>query len=885
MNALVRFFRKLGILVRREKFNGELEEEMAFHREQAEKEFVADGMTSDSARYAAKRQFGNATRLQEKSHEVVGFRFESVLRDFRFAIRQLLKNPGFSCLVILILALGIGATTAIFSAVNPILFKPLPYPNAGRIKMVWETRSDGAPMDVTFCTFHGLVERSRSFDAMAVMKLWQPTMIAEDQPERFEGQRVSASYFRVLGVSPALGRDFQESEDQLRGPSVAILSDKLWRRRFAGDRSIVGKQVRLDDNLYTVVGVMPSSFENVLESSAELWSPLQYDPSLPADGKEWGHHLRMVGRLKPGVSREQARNELNVHLPILAQMYAKGYDSSGGAPEGMIVNSLQSDLTQSVRPALLAVLGAVTLVLLIACVNVTNLLLSRGAQRRGEFAMRAVLGALQGRIVRQLLTESLLLAILGGTLGMAIAVAGVRALVALSPPGLPRASAIGVNGSVFIFALGITTLIGIVVGLVPGLQASRRDLHIGMQQNSRRTAGGRQWTRRILVVAEVSLAVVLLVSAGLLLRSMQRLFAVDPGFDASHLLTMQVQESGHRFDNDAARLRFFEQALEAVRHVPGVVSAGFTSQLPLSGDDDVYGVQVERENSPSGNSAFRYAVTPGYIETMRIPLRRGRLLNGRDVAGAPVAVLINESLADHRFHGQNPIGQRVRVGLDVGHADRPWATIVGVLGNVKQHSLALGDSDAFYISTAQWMWADNVQSLVVRTRGDAAVLAPTIRTAIWSVDKDQPIVRVITMDKLLAMSEAQRYFVLVLFEAFALAALVLAAAGIYGVLAGSVAERTREIGVRAALGASRGNILALVLRQGMTLTGLGVVIGLGGALVASQAIVALLFGISRLDPMTYLGVIALLLGVAGVACFVPAWRAARVDPSITLRAE
>jgi predicted permease len=551
----------------------------------------------------------------------------------------------------------------------------------------------------------------------------------------------------------------------------------------------------------------------------------------------------------------------------------------------MIVNTLQSDLTQGVRPALLAVLGAVTLVLLIACVNVTNLLLARGAQRRGEFAMRAALGALQGRLIRQLLTESLLLAILGGMLGMAIAVAGVRALVTFSPPGLPRANAIGIDAGVFLFALCITTLIGIVVGLVPALQASRKDLHIGIQQSSRRTAGGRHWTRRILVIAEVSLAVVLLVSAGLLLRSMQHLFAVDPGFDASHLLTMQVQESGHRFDNDAARLRFFELALEAVRHVPGVVSAGFTSQLPLSGDDDVYGVQVERENSAAGNSAFRYAVTPGYTETMRIPLRRGRLLNERDVAGAPVAVLINESLADHRFHGQDPVGQRVRVGLDVGHADRPWATIVGVLGNVKQESLALGDRDAFYISTAQWAWADNVQSLVVRTRGNAAALAPTIQNAIWSVDKDQPIVRVATMDNLLAVSEAERYFVLTLFEAFALVGLVLAATGIYGVLSGSVTERTREIGVRSALGASRGNILALVVRQGMTLTGIGVLIGVSGALAASRAIAAMLFGISQFDLVTYVGVITLLACVSGIACFVPARRAASVNPVEALRAE
>jgi putative ABC transport system permease protein len=458
-------------------------------------------------------------------------------------------------------------------------------------------------------------------------------------------------------------------------------------------------------------------------------------------------------------------------------------------------------------------------------------------------------------------------------------------VVALSPPELPRVSAIGIDGPVFLFALGMTTLIGVVVGLVPALQASRKDLHTAMQRSSRSAAGGRQWTRRILVVAEVSLAAVLLVSTGLLLRSMHHLLAVDPGFDASHLLTMQVQESGHRLDSDAARVQFLTQALEQVRQVPGVISAGFTAQLPLSGDDSVYGVEFEGKNNPVGDPALRYAVTPGYIETMHIPLRRGRLLNEHDAAGAPVAVLINESFANLKFPGQDPIGRRVRVGLDVGHADRPWATIVGVLGNVKQQSLAMGDENAFYISTAQWTLRDNAQSLVVRTRGDGAALAPVIRDAIWSVDKDQPVVRVAIMDNLLAASEAERHFVLMLFEAFALVGLVLAATGIYGVLAGSVSERTREIGVRSALGAPRGNILAMVIRQGMTLTVFGVLVGLSGAVVASHAIAALLFGVSRFDPATYVGVAALLICVSGIACLVPARRAASVNPVEALRAE
>jgi putative ABC transport system permease protein len=440
-------------------------------------------------------------------------------------------------------------------------------------------------------------------------------------------------------------------------------------------------------------------------------------------------------------------------------------------------------------------------------------------------------------------------------------------------------SAIAVNGTVFLFAFVITALVGIAVGLVPALQASRGDLVAGIQQGSRRTAGARQFTGRALVVSEVALAMVLLVSAGLLFRSIQRLFATAPGFDTAHLLTMQVQYNGHRYDSDTARHQFLAQSLDAVRHVPGAAAAAFTSLLPLSGDQyGVYGTQFEDGN---GYDVFRYAVTPGYCQTMGIELRRGRLLDEHDTAGAPPAVLISESLAKRQFPRKDPIGQRVHIGP----ANGPWYTIVGVAGDVKQSSLAARETDAVYLTPAQSWFADDAMSLVVRAHDDVTALALAIKNAIWSVDKDQPIVRVASMDALLTASESQRRFAMIVFEAFALVALVLAATGIYGVLSGNVSERMREIGVRSALGASRGDILELVIRQGMTLTGLGVAIGLGGAAAASGALVTLLFGISRLDAVTYFGVIALLAGVSAIACWVPAWRAARVDPAITLRAE
>jgi putative ABC transport system permease protein len=808
----------------------------------------------------------------------------TLFQDLDYALRQFRKNPGFACTVIAILGLGIGASTAILSAVNPILFKPLPYPEPERIVMVWSVGDDGSRIPQAFHTYRELSERSRSFDSTATTDPWQPTLTALGQAERLDGQRVSAGYFNTLAISPALGRNFQASEDVVNGPKVVILSNRLWRR-LGSDRTIVGQQIKLDDDGFTVVGVMPSTFDNILSPSADVWAPLQFDTGNIATFQttEWGHHQRMIARLRKGVSIDQARKDLDwIARSPISEFPRPAWAS---LRKGLICSSLQADMASGVKPALMAILGAVSLVLLIACVNVTNLLLARGAQRRGEFAMRTALGAAPIRLIRQLLTESLVLAFFGGALGIVVAQFGVRALIALSPTELPRLNAIRVDGMAFVFAFGVAVITGLLVGLIPALHASRNDPQMGMQQSSMRTVGSHQWTRRAFVVAEAAIAVVLLVNAGLLLQSLKRLFAIDPGFDASQVLTMQVQESGHRFDSDADRALFFAQALEAVRQVPGVQSAAFTNQLPLSGDSDSYGVQFDFENIQDAEAGLRYAVSPDYFQVMHIPLRHGRLLNESDSATAPPVVLISDSFARREFPGQDPIGRRLRAGPDIGTPDGHWRTIVGVVGDVKQASLALNDPDAFYTSTTQWSTVDNVQSLVVRTHGDAAALAPAIRSAIWSVDKDQPVVRVATMDSLLAKSEAERRFVLILLEAFALAALALAATGIYGVLSGSVAERIREIAVRAALGATRGDILGLVIRQGFVLTALGVLIGLGGAVAASQAVAALLFGVTRLDPLTYLVVLVLLGAVSIFACGVPAWRAAQVDPSITLRSE
>ena len=679
-----------------------------------------------------------------------------------------------------------------------------------------------------------------------------------------------------------LGRDFAAGDDAFHRPKVAILSYRLWQRRFGGDRELVGRLVTLDGDAYTIIGVMPREFENVPAATADIWSPTQYDPTHVEDEKtaEWGNHLRLIGRRRRGVSFEQARADLDA----IARTQVKEFPRVRWASfrSGLIVDSLKEDVTRGVRPALLAVFGAVVLVLLIACVNVTNLLLARGAARRGEFAMRSALGASRRRMVRQVLTESVLLSLAGGVVGVMVAGFGVQALVALSPLEFPRLGAVQLNGAVFVFAFAVSSLIGIAVGLIPALETSSNEVKKGLQEGSRQMIGqGRHGVRRALVVAEVALALVLLVGAGLLLRSVSRLLGVDPGFQAAGLLTMQVQTTGHQYDDAVATRRFFERALDNVRHLPGVESAAFTSILPLTDDSEFgeYGTHIEKDKN--GYNSFRYVVTPEYFETMRIALKRGRFLDAGDRADAPPAVVISESLAKREFGAEDPIGQRVHVGP----TDKPWYTIVGVVGDVKQVSLAGGLQNNVYMTSEQSWFADPAQSLVVRTRGNSEGLVPAIQHAIWAVDKDQPVVRITSMEGLLARSAAQRHFVLILFDAFGLVALALAAIGLYGVIAGNVTERTREIGVRVAVGAQRGDIFSLIFQQGFSLVALGVVVGMLSAMVAGEAIRSLLYGVSALDALTYLGVVLLLVVVSTVACWIPARRAIRLDPMAALRHE
>ena len=879
-------------LLRRSRQESEIDAEVENYFEEVAAAYRERGLSDEDARRAARRECGN---LQTEKEQVRGYGWENTFRtfvaDLRFAGRQLRRNPGFTVISVVTLGLGVGASTAIFSAIDPILFKPLPYPQADRILMIWNTWQ-GARSELSFGSYLELSQRSHSFTSTAIFEPWQPTMTSRDEPERLEGQSVSAGFFRVLGATPMLGRDFHTSDEGPHGTNVVILSDRLWRRLFRGDAGMIGQAIKLDGDNYTVVGVMPHDFEDVLSPSAELWTPDKYDGSQITrefNSWAWGNHLRLVGRLRSGVSRMAAAEELAGIARTPWPQFPRPRWAS--LQRGLIVDSLQDDIAHTVKPALVAVFGAVMLVLVIACVNVINLLLARSAQRGGEFSVRSALGASKRRIMCQLVTESMLLTVLGGALGIAVAIVGVHLLLALSPPELPRLSAIRFDPAAFAFASMLIMMIGFVAGTVPALHLSRNDLQSGLRNASRRIAGSHLWTRRLLVVAEVAMAFVLLVCAALLLRSMQRLVAVDPGFTPSHLLTMQVVTSGHRFDDAASnpggadnRRHFFEQSLEAVRHVSGVEAAAFTSLLPLSDDPPVvgqYGAQFDDQDAQSGYTVFRYAVSQGYCQTMGIPLIAGRLLDERDSETAPQAALISQSLARRHFGNRNPIGSR----LHVGPRNRPWYTVVGVVGDVKQTSLSIDDDDAVYLSTRQTWFPDDTLSFVIRARGDAASLVPAIKSAIWTVDRNQPIVRIMTMDRMMAISEAQRRFVMILFEAFGIVALALAAVGLYGVLSGSVAERIHEIGVRMALGATRNNILLLALRDGMQLTAFGVLLGICGALAAARVTASLLFGISALDPVSWFAMLALLATVAALACWIPAWRGSKVDPAITLRSE
>ena len=864
----------------------EIADEVENYLDEAANEYERRGMSRPDAVRAATIDMGTRTAARE---EIRSFgwehRVETIVGDLRYALRRLRRSPGFTLTAVTTFALGIGAATAIFSAISPILIQPLPFPQANRIVTLDDRTDGGAPMPVTFGTFAEIRARARTFERLAVADGWRPSISGAGDPEQLRGQRVSAEYFGVYRVSPAAGRAFSSDDEVPGGARVVVLSDALVQRRFAGDRAVLGQTLVLDGDPHTVVGIMPASFFNATAPGTELWSPLRDRATGEFAAREWGHHYKMIGRLAPGASVENATREISklAEARVAEFPRPRWADLRGG----LLVRAMQEDVTGPVRPSLLVIMGAVVLLLVIAAVNVTNLLLARGRQRRAELAMRAALGASRGRIVRQLLTESVLLAFIGGLCGLGLARLGVDALIAASPASLPRVDAIRIDARVFLFAMTLTALVGVIVGLAPSLGSARMSGSDGLHHAGRPQIGGGARLRGSLVVAEVSLAVVLLASAGLLYRSVTRLMSVAPGFNAQNVITLQVVSAVNTFDSDTSRLRFFEQALSAVKHVPGVTSAAMTSQLPLSGDIDGYGLEAQSIPSSKGGaagSALRYAVSPDYFAAMEIPLRAGRLIEARDRPGAPKAVVINESLARRLFGARNPIGERMHFGPELG-GTQPWNYVVGVVADVKHYSLSADAPDAFYVASGQWSWVDNVQTIVVRSANDPAALVPALKRAIWSVNANQPIQRVQTMESFVSASAGSRRFVLLVIETFAVVAFVLAAIGLYGVIAGGVVERLREIGVRAAMGAAPSDIVLSVVGRAVALTGLGSLIGIPAALGATRLLQSMLFGVSRVDLATYLGVISLLAIMAALAAWAPARRAVGVDPTVALRAD
>jgi predicted permease len=819
---------------------------------------------------------------------------ETLRQDLRFAARTLLRRPLFTALAVLTLALGIGANTAIFSVVNSVLLAPLPFRAPDRLVVVWSSNPEfakaiGLPDKLPTSTgpFYDWRAQSRTLDHLSMVASDRATLTGRGEPEILSLVNVTGDLFELLGTQPLLGRTIQPA-DEAAGARVTVLSHRLWMRRFGGDPSIVGQTLTLADKPVTVVGVMPPSFAFPrgaempsgfgFAAEPDLWFPMLFTPEQRQARGD--HDSVALARLKPGIGRAAA----NAEMVALAARLAKQYPDTDQGWTAR-VEPLPEQLTGTVRPALLILSGAVALVLLIACVNVANLLLAQAAARQKEVAVRTALGASRGRMVRQLLTESLLLALAGGAFGSLLAFWSLRALGALIPAGV-RTGSLGLDGRVLAFTSVLALAAGALAGLAPALQMTRSDLASTLRDGTRAgsvTSRGRR-TLRALVVVETALAVLLAVGAGLLMRSFTRLTAVDPGFRPRGVLTAQVTLNGPRYPSPRIAA-FYAAALERIRAVPGVEVAGAVSNLPMSGTESISDFIAEGRPRPEPGrnpSADRRAATPGYFEALGIPLRRGRLFRDGDAAEAPRVAVIDETLARTYWPGADPIGKRFHRGS--ADTKKPnWITVVGVVGNVRNSGLHVEPRPQVYLPETQDTFS--VMSLAVRTKGDPRRLAAAVRAAVHAVDPDQAVSDVMTMEEMVDRALAGRRFNLVLLSLFAGLALVLSVVGIYGVMSYSVAQRTRELGLRMALGARRRAVLALVVREAGALTLGGLVAGLVLSLAATRVMASLLFGVGATDPVTLAAVSIGLALVSLVAAYVPGQRATRVDPMVALRAD
>ncbi|MGE3274980.1 MAG: ABC transporter permease [Vicinamibacterales bacterium] len=819
-----------------------------------------------------------------------------LVRDIRFASRTLAARPALTLTAVATLALGLGANVAMFAVVDAVLLRPLPYKDPSRLVIVRETSAEGDPSNMGYLTFEDLRTGSRSFDAFAAASMSIATVTGDGRDaERINAMRVSASYFDVTGVRPAIGRAFTEAEDRPgTARRVVILSDSLWRRRFDGDPAVIGRPLLLSGTPFTVVGIMPRGFEDLvatrLYEGAEMWVPLGYDPAASFACRTC-RHLRVFGRLAAGVTPPGAARELGGLISAAAEAHPLEYHEPG-----IVVSSLGDYFLGPVRTTMMVLWIGVGLLLVVACGNVANLLLLRASERRQEVAIRTALGVTTGRLARQLLTESFMLALMGSVAGLLPAWAAIRLLTRFGPDAVPRLASATLDARAVIAGLILVAGSALLFGLAPLRLLARRDVAPDVHGAGRRTAGAAAWRiRAALVGGNVTMAVVLVIGAGLLVRTLDSLLAVEPGFDPRHVMTMSVNLTGEIFrgDDEAPGVRataaYYEELLTRVRALPGVESASAVTTLPLGGGVDGYGLHVvgrAEENPEATPYGDRFVVTPGFVEAMRIPLLAGRTLGPGDGQGAPLVVLINERMARELFAGQEVVGQQLRLGGD----DAPVRTIVGVVGNVRHMGLDEEVGYQFYAPQAQWPWAEPGLTLVVRAAGDPGRIVGPVREIIRAVrvsgvDPAPPVTAVARYEDVIASSMGTRPFAAWLLVAFAAAAVLLAAIGLGGALGVLVGQRQREIGVRLALGARAREIRALILREGLRPVLLGLAAGLAVAAAAAGTIRSLLFGVDALDPMTFAGAALLLLAVSVAACAFPARRAARIDPATTLRME
>ncbi len=807
----------------------------------------------------------------------------SLLQDLRFGLRVLVRSPGASLVAIVALALGIGANTAIFSLLDAVLLRPLPYQDPDRLVQVWEEASHvGFPRNTPAPgNFNDWKQQNQVFSDMAASRNLSFTLTGRGgDPEAVVGRGVTANMFSVLGVKPALGRVLAADEDRPGGPPVAVIGHGLWQRRFGGDPAIVGETVEIDGRTTTIVGVMPRDFVYP-KREHELWVPLALSPEALANRRS--HFLQVVARLAPGVSLERARSDMDA---IAARMQRDFPDSN--AKLGATVIPLSEEVLGNTRDAVLVLVVAVGCVLLIACANVANLLLSRATVRRREIAVRIALGAGRGRIVRQLLTESLLLSLVGGALGLGVAMWSFDVLTALIPEGTSPSAGLHLDGRMLLFTAAVSILTGVMFGLAPALTASRQELGEELKAGARAGAGvasGR--LRGALVVAEVALAFLLLTGAGLMVQAFVHVRSLDPGFRPENVLTARTSLPSPRYDEVARRNAFYEQVLTRVAALPGVVSAGYTSYLPLTNRGGTAGFTIEgRPPLRAGeilDANFR-EVSADYLKTMGIALRGGRFLEARDGATTERVVVVNEAFTRQFLPGEDALGKRIALGRG---DDLEWMRIVGIVGDVKQMGLERAGRAEMYVPYTQVNAHDfySPRDLAVRTAGEPMALAGAVREAIWEVDGLQAVANVRTLESILDHELAPRSTQANLLGAFAVLALILASLGLYGVLSYTVAQRRREIGIRMALGARAGKVVGMVVAQGLVLTAAGIALGLVGAVALTRALASLLYGVSASDPLTLLGVAAALVIVAFLASYLPARRAARVDPMVALRSE